>query len=55
MMPRLALPCSSFVALLGHGGTTYVLCYLLIVKCLGRNSRPLLEGTTSQLEFLIAS
>jgi hypothetical protein len=55
MMPRLASPRSSFVALLGHGGTTSVLCYPLIAKCLGRNSRLLSEGTTSQLEFLIAS
>jgi hypothetical protein len=55
MIPRLASPRSSFVALLRLGGTTSVLCYLLIVKCLGRNSRLLLEGTISQLEFLIAS
>jgi hypothetical protein len=46
---------SSFVALLERGGTTFVLCSPLITKCLGRNSRLLLEGTTSQLEFLIAS
>ena len=39
--------------LLGLGGTTSVLCYPLIVKCLGRNSRLLSEGTISQLEFLI--
>jgi hypothetical protein len=55
MIPRPASPCSSFVALLGLGGTTFVLCYPLIMKCLGRNSRLLSEGTTSQLEFLIAS
>jgi hypothetical protein len=55
MMPRLVLPRSSFAALLGLGGTTSVLCYLLIMKCLGRNSRLLSEGTTSQPEFLIAS
>jgi hypothetical protein len=55
MMPRLASPSSSFVALLGLGGTTSVLCYPLIVNCLGRNSRLLSEGTISQLEFLIAS
>jgi hypothetical protein len=44
-----------FVALLGLGGTTSVLCYPLIVKCLGRNSRRLSEGTIFQQEFLIAS
>jgi hypothetical protein len=37
IIPRLASPRSSFVALLGLGGTTFVLCYTLIVKCLGRN------------------
>jgi hypothetical protein len=55
MIPRLASPRSSFVALLELGGTTFVLCYLLIMNFLGRNSRLLSEGTTSQLEFLIAS
>jgi hypothetical protein len=55
MIPRLASPRSSFVALLGHGGTIFVLCYLLIMKFLGRNSQLLSEGTISQLEFLIAS
>ena len=55
MVPRPASPCSSFVALLGLGGTTSVLCYPLIVKCLGRNSRLLSEDTTSQLAFWIAS
>jgi hypothetical protein len=55
MVPRPASPRSSFVALLGLGGTTSVPCYPLIVKCLGRNSRLLSEGTISQLEFLIAS
>jgi hypothetical protein len=38
MRPRLASPRSSFVALLRLGGTTSVLCYPLIVTCLGRNS-----------------
>jgi hypothetical protein len=55
MIPRLASPRSSFMALVGLGGTTFMLCYLLIVKCLGRNSRLLSEGNISQLEFLIAS
>jgi hypothetical protein len=55
MIPRLASPRSSFVALLGLGGTTSVLCYLMVMKCLRRNLRLLSEGTTSQLEFLIAS
>ena len=41
--------------LLGLGGTTSVLCSPLIVKCLGRNSRLLSEGTTFQPEFSIAS
>jgi hypothetical protein len=54
-IPRLASLRSSFMALLELGGTTSVLCYLLIMKCLGRNSRLLSEGTTSQLEFSIAS
>jgi hypothetical protein len=55
MIPRLASPRSSFVALLGLGGTTSVLCYLLVMKCLGRNSRLLSEGTIFQQEFLIAT
>jgi hypothetical protein len=55
IIPRLASPRSSFVALLGLGGTTFVLCSPLIMKCLGRNSRLLSEGTTFQQEFLIAS
>jgi hypothetical protein len=55
MIPRLASPRSSFAALLGLGGTTSMLCYLLIMKCLGRNSRLLSEGIVSQLEFSIAS
>jgi hypothetical protein len=55
MTPRLASPRSSFVDLLGLGGTISVQCYLLVMKFLGRNSRLLSEGTTSQLEFLIAS
>ena len=53
MIPRLASPRSSFAALLGLGGTISVLCYPLIKKFLGRNSRLLSEGTISQLEFLI--
>jgi hypothetical protein len=48
MKPRLASPRSSFVALLELDGTTFVLCSPLIMKCLGRNSRLLLEGTTFQ-------
>jgi hypothetical protein len=55
MIPRLALLRSSFAAQLGLGGTISVLCYLLDMKFVGRNSRLLSEGTTSQLEFLIAS
>jgi hypothetical protein len=55
MIPRLASPHSSFEALLGLGGTTSVLCYLMVVNCLGRNSRLLLEDTISHQEFLIAS
>jgi hypothetical protein len=49
MIPRPASPRSSFVVLLGLGGTTSVLCYPLIVKCLGRNSR-LLVGTCSPVQ-----
>jgi hypothetical protein len=55
MTPRLASPRSSFTDLLGLGGTIFAPCYLLVMKFLGSNSRLLSEGTTSQLEFLIAS
>jgi hypothetical protein len=52
MIPRLASPCSSFAALLRLGGTTFVLCYLLIMKSLGRNSRLLSEGHHIPAEIL---
>jgi hypothetical protein len=47
MAPRLASPRSSFTDLLELGGTISVLCYLLVMKFLGRNSRFLSEDTTS--------
>jgi hypothetical protein len=55
MTSRLASPRSSFVDPLGHGGTIFVPCYLLVMKFLGRNSRQLSGDTTFLLGFLIAS
>jgi hypothetical protein len=55
MTPRLASPRSSFMDLLGRGGTISTPCYLLVMKILGRNSRLPLGDTTFQLEFLTAS